>query len=634
MIHSSFLRRVLALVLSTLILFALLTLCVYQIISPQIFASNKLEELLPKGRTIVSYVEKAFTGELPASFVSLIIGTNTDQWDAIVWVVDNNGNTLIRTQQSEGRRIGSLPEELEPMLAEVLAGNECTHIGELSSFKAATSSKNRSSNTGSAIMQGLMHDTASQQESEDLTGSMVVLGLPLTYMDEPVGAVFMAQSMNEIVAGMNSLFNALLFSVTILSFMMLPVAFFFAYHMARPMRQMRNVALTMASGDFTIRAHESGIGEIAELGGALNYLSGALSHSISALTIERNRLRRILNGLSEGIIAVDQNGAVTHANPAVLNLFNCTSDKWNEDRNLLTTSPKLWALYDQVLNTNTGMVKDITVDGRIIRVTISSLEGEHKRPVGAVGILRDVTQSERLEQTRRDYVANVSHELRTPLTAMRALIEPLRDGLIRGEDQRQRTYDTILRETLRLSRLVNDMLELSRLQSGNFSLEKNVFNPLQLLRSVFDTYAQYADDVGQTLLLHVPDALPLIYGNPDRTQQVLVSILDNAMKYTPEGGTVELIAEPCAGYIRIIVKDTGPGIPPEDLPHVFERFYKADKAHQGKGTGLGLAIAREIMRLLDEKLDVTSELGHGTAFSFTLHTPDAPLSLYKNDKEL
>lgn len=146
-----------------------------------------------------------------------------------------------------------------------------------------------------------------------------------------------------------------------------------------------------------------------------------------------------------------------------------------------------------------------------------------------------------------------------------------------------------------------------------------------MLRSVFDAYAQYADDYGQTLRLHAPDALPDVLGNPDRTEQVLVAILDNAMKYTPEGGTIDLIAEPTPELLRVTVKDTGPGIAQADLPHVFERFYKADKAHQGKGTGLGLAIAHEIMKQLGEDLTVHSVQGEGSAFTFTLHfCPQAP----------
>ena len=226
---------------------------------------------------------------------------------------------------------------------------------------------------------------------------------------------------------------------------------------------------------------------------------------------------------------------------------------------------------------------------------------------GCVGIVSDVTSAERLEQTRRDYVANVSHELRTPLTAMRALIEPLRDGLVKTEEQRQQIYDVVLRETMRLSRLVNDMLELSRLQSGTASLSRSVFAPLPLFNLIHETYSAYAEDYQQTFVYDVPEDLPSVRGNPDRTQQVLIVLLDNAFKYTPEGGVVTLSACAEGDVVRVRVRDTGVGIPAADLPHVFDRFYKVDKSHHSKGTGLGLAIAYEIMKHLGEEMSVTSE---------------------------
>lgn len=631
MMRSSFLQRTLALLLTTIFLFALLTLGIYKIISPQIFANNKVSELLPKGRSIVTYVNKALKGELPAYLVSTLIGSTTEQWDATVWVVDYNGNTLIRTQQNQGRRVGTLPEEFKPLLQEVLTGKECTHIGKLSSYDTDATSSGAQSLSGMPTLSDLMSDgtSGSQQESEPLTGSIVVIGLPITYADMAVGAVFMAQSMTEVVAGMDSLSNAIMWSIIVLLLLMLPITCFFAYRLARPMRQMRDVALSMAGGDFTVRAESGGGGEIAELGGALNYLSSELSRSISDLTIERNRLRSILDGLSEGIIAMDTQGRITQANPAVRQLFGCRVSDEILPPEQLTDTPALWALFDRALRNQESVVEDIQVGSTVILVSISLLEDEHGTTAGAVAILRDVTQAQRLEQTRRDYVANVSHELRTPLTAMRALIEPLRDGLIRSDEQRQQVYSTILRETLRLSRLVNDMLELSRLQSGSCSLEKHPFDPARMLQSVYETYSQYADDIDETLNLDMPQTLPLVDGNPDRTEQVLVAILDNAMKYTPEGGTVDLIVRDCPeeGLIRVSVRDTGPGIAPEDLPHVFERFYKADKAHQGKGTGLGLAIAHEIMRLLGEELSVESEFGHGSTFTFTLHDAPEPEAL-------
>ena len=638
MIRSSFLRRTLLLVMSTILVFALLIAGIYSLVSPQIFAAEKIADMLPQGRLIAETFAQYLSGQLPSSLLVALIGTNTAQWDATVWVVDLEGETILRTQQKSGRRVGTLPEGLWSLLPDVLSGQECTHIGVLDLSDSPPDGADTSSNSSSGhVLSNALGSLKSASDdtndsAEQISGSMVAVAVPVFYGDQVQAAVFMAQSMDEVVAGMDSLTNALMIAVFGVALLMLPTVFFFAFRLARPMRQMRDVALAMTAGDFTVRADEGDPGEIGSLGCALNMLSSELGRSISALRVESNRLRSTLNGLSEGIIAVDAQGAVTHANPAVRALFHAQPGLQAEGmtgsgRLALVSCGEVWDLYDEVLRTGQPHAMNVHFGDVVVRASVSPLEGEHGRFAGAVGVLSDITASERLEQTRRDYVANVSHELRTPLTAMRGLIEPLRDGLVKDEEQRQHLYDIILRETMRLSRLVSDMLELSRLQSGTCSLEKRPFNPGRMLRSVFDAYAQYADDYGQTLRLHAPDALPDVLGNPDRTEQVLVAILDNAMKYTPEGGTIDLIAEPTPELLRVTVKDTGPGIAQADLPHVFERFYKADKAHQGKGTGLGLAIAHEIMKQLGEELTVHSVQGEGSAFTFTLHfCPQTPPS--------
>jgi two-component system sensor histidine kinase ResE len=234
-------------------------------------------------------------------------------------------------------------------------------------------------------------------------------------------------------------------------------------------------------------------------------------------------------------------------------------------------------------------------------------------------VLRDSTQAIRLEQTRRDYVANVSHELRSPLTALRCLLEPLRDGMIASEDKKQEIYETLLRETLRLSRLVDDMLELSRLQSGALALEKTAFSPLILCRQIADMIEPRAAEGGLSILTDLPDELPICFSNPDRIEQVLIALLDNAIKFTPAGGTVSIGARALVDFVEISVSDTGSGIPPVDLHNVFDRFYKADKAHAGHGTGLGLAIARELMSMLGETIGCENLPEGGARFTFTVH---------------
>lgn len=618
--HSASFRRVLVLVYGTVILFALLITGIYTVVSPQIFASNKISDLIPKGQIIAGYIESTLRGELSSTYLVPLIGRSTSQWEATVWVVDASGDTLIRTQQIEGRRVGRLPAKLsESMLPQVLSGEVATHVGSMEDLTVSDGASHRKSARSSGVMNGLSEGSAKAPETDSteevMNGNLVVVAVPITFMDEVIGAVFMAQSMTEIMGGMQALTNTLALSLLLVGLLMLPVVLFFASRMVRPITRMRTVALTMAGGDLTARAEDSSNDEYGELGRALNYLSSELGSTISSLQMERNRLQSLINGLSEGIIAVDAKGATTLINPAVYGLLNLQST----DDNVRAAAPDVFAMFDQALSSAQAVKKTVWQGDVALHISVSPLLLQSGEVTGCVGIVSDVTSAERLEQTRRDYVANVSHELRTPLTAMRALIEPLRDGLVKTEEQRQQIYDVVLRETMRLSRLVNDMLELSRLQSGTASLSRSVFAPLPLFNLIHETYSAYAEDYQQTFVYDVPEDLPSVWGNPDRTQQVLIVLLDNAFKYTPEGGVVTLSACAEGDVVRVRVRDTGVGIPAADLPHVFDRFYKVDKSHHSKGTGLGLAIAYEIMKHLGEEMSVTSEPGQGSCFTFTLH---------------
>ena len=618
--HSASFRRVLVLVYGTVILFALLITGIYTVVSPQIFASNKISDLIPKGQIIAGYIESTLRGDLSSTYLVPLIGRSTSQWEATVWVVDASGDTLIRTQQIEGRRVGRLPAKLsESMLPQVLSGEVATHVGSMEDLTVSDGASHRKSARSSGVMNGLSEGSAKTPETDSteevMNGNLVVVAVPITFMDEVIGAVFMAQSMTEIMGGMQALTNTLALSLLLVGLLMLPVVLFFASRMVRPITRMRTVALTMAGGDLTARAEDGSNDEYGELGRALNYLSSELGSTISSLQMERNRLQSLINGLSEGIIAVDAKGATTLINPAVYGLLNLQST----DDNVRAAAPDVFAMFDQALSSAQAVKKTVWQGDVALHISVSPLLLQSGEVTGCVGIVSDVTSAERLEQTRRDYVANVSHELRTPLTAMRALIEPLRDGLVKTEEQRQQIYDVVLRETMRLSRLVNDMLELSRLQSGTASLSRSVFAPLPLFSLIHETYSAYAEDYQQTFVYDVPEDLPSVWGNPDRTQQVLIVLLDNAFKYTPEGGVVTLSACAEGDVVRVRVRDTGVGIPAADLPHVFDRFYKVDKSHHSKGTGLGLAIAYEIMKHLGEEMSVTSEPGRGSCFTFTLH---------------
>lgn len=401
-----------------------------------------------------------------------------------------------------------------------------------------------------------------------------------------------------------------------------------------PVAKLRDAAVAMADGHLETRADDGVDGELGELGKALNHLSDQLSRNMYTLIVERNRLRNILNGLSEGIVAIDSDGKVTHTNPALTQLIQKPKLVIHlpDARMKLIPDKSIWEDFDSVLSSGDSVTRNIESRDNILRMTITPIRDELNSIVGAVGLFSDITQMERLEKTRRDYVSNVSHELRTPLTAMRALVEPLKDGLVTKEEDRMRYYDIILREIMRLSRLINDQLELSRLQSGTLSIQKTMMPLDELVYDVCDRYTAIAEEHGLKLNVDTDfSQCPQVYANEDRVEQMLIILLDNAIKYT-EKGSVSLSAKWDDEKVIVSVKDTGIGIEECDLPYVFDRFYKVDKAHSGKGSGLGLSIAKELLKRMDEDIWVKSEKGKGSEFSFTIHRNPPPAEDKKTEE--
>ena len=390
-----------------------------------------------------------------------------------------------------------------------------------------------------------------------------------------------------------------------------------------PVTKLKDAAVAMSQGDLEIRADEKADGELGELGKAVNNLADQLSRNMYTLIVERNRLRNMLNGLSEGIVAIDREGKITHTNPAITKFF--TRQKLAihlpDPRMKLIDDKSVWEDFDAVIRTGEPSTRNLNARDMILRLTITPIVDEIGSIAGAVGLFSDITQMERLERTRREYVSNVSHELRTPLTAMRALVEPLSEGMVTEEADRQRYYGIILREIQRLARLINDQLELSRLQSGTLAIQKSVMALDDVVYDVCDRYTTIAKEHGLELKVETDfTQCPHVYANADRVEQMLIILVDNAIKYT-EQGSVSVSGDWDDERVVIHVKDTGIGIEEVDLPYVFDRFYKVDKAHSGKGSGLGLSIAKELLKRMDEDIWVTSEKGVGTEFSFTIHLP-------------
>lgn len=447
--------------------------------------------------------------------------------------------------------------------------------------------------------------------------SALALGCPILDDDgQIIGAVVVLTSLTMITAATGRMSMLIVILVAVALPLALLGAAWRTKNIADPLRRMNDAAKSMAKGNFDIRLDESTPGEMGELAGSLNNLCAELDNTIRQLSSEKSQLDQLLQSLTDGVAAMDETGTLTHYNSAIMRMFGAVDVSKREE---LISDEKVWKVFDEVFDSGKPQTITYPMAGdKVLWITVSPVVTSNRERVGVVGLFKDMTEMERVEKLRRDYVANVSHELRTPLTAVRGLLEPLADGMVKNEEDRQRYYKIMLHEVLRLSRLISDMMTLSRLQSGTEYMEITRVDVNELVQDIASAYSSTLASKGIELVLDCPRPVPDAMTDPDRIEQVLVILLDNASRYTPKGGTITLSARNTKEKICLCVTDTGCGIPESDLEHIFERFYKVDKSHSEGGTGLGLSIAQFIMEKLGETISVESEVGKGTCFTLTL----------------
>ncbi len=434
------------------------------------------------------------------------------------------------------------------------------------------------------------------------------------------GGVILAQPIESLRSLSRMLRLMLLVVVGISVLLAVLLAMQQTHMLVKPIQRITRAAKRMEDGVYAERIPALPDDEIGELGHALNSMSGRLMDVIKNLRKERDKLELVISGIGEGLIAVDTDWTVVHANEAFLELVELdNAAEFLGDRNEDVLFDPLKALLERCMQTGENEELDWeNASQRAIHAVATALK-DGEDILGTVCLLRDVSEAQRMEQLRRDYVANISHELRTPLTGIRGMVEPLIDGCMDTEEERQESYRIILKETIRLEKLVGDMLDMSRLQDGRIQVELEPMELPGILEAAARSMKGIADEAGVELRVETDGSRLACLGNEDRIMQVLVILLDNALSFTPSGGTVTVFARDEGTHIAAGVRDTGCGIEPKDLNMIWQRFYKADRSRmRTTGTGLGLSIAKLVTRLMGGDISVRSEPGKGAEFTFTL----------------
>ncbi|MBD1371662.1 HAMP domain-containing protein [Hazenella sp. IB182357] len=392
-------------------------------------------------------------------------------------------------------------------------------------------------------------------------------------------------------------------------------AFFLSTRITQPLIQMKRAAERMAKGEFKIRIpvriHEWD--EITSLGITFNRMAAQLEDSIHQLSQEKEQLASILRSMSDGVITIDKYKKVILSNPQADRFLAL----WTSDNDL---PPPLTDFLKRVMESEEEVVEDVSKQDTTWAIVMAPLyAGEQVR--GAVAVLRDVTGKRRLEKLRKDFVANVSHELRTPLAMLQGYSEALLDDIASTPADRKEIAQVINDESQRMSRLVRELLDLARMEAGHVQVFIDEVEVTTLVRRIERKFSTLAKEENVQLRVEMSDALPLVYWDEDKIEQVLTNLVDNAIRHTPASGSVCLSVTVQSDRILLAVADTGNGIPEEDLPFVFERFYKADKARtrgQSGGTGLGLSIVKHLVRAHQGEVTVKSQVGRGTTFTVSL----------------
>lgn len=397
-----------------------------------------------------------------------------------------------------------------------------------------------------------------------------------------------------------------------------------ARNIGTPLRNMADAALEMARGDFRRRIRTKNADELGQLADAFNHMAVELEQSIGELSERKDRMETILSGMADGVIATDSSGKIFLVNRAASEMFDISEEDARGKYVLEAIRGHDLAKSLQSARNNQSNTCEIELrEPRPLSLRVHSapiIEAGKGNVSGAVAVLQDVTDLRRLERMRTEFVSNVSHELRTPVTSIKGFVDTLLDGALEDKRTLYRFLQIISRETDRLAQIISDLLELSRLESKGTQVKKKPVVLSDVANQALSIIEDKAKAKNIRININIEPDSPQVAADEALIIQVFVNLLDNAVKFTPEGGHVQVTSSNEGDITRVDVSDTGIGIVPEYLPRVFERFYRVDKARSRQlgGTGLGLSIVKHIIERHGGTVSVSSTPGKGSTFSFTL----------------
>jgi len=449
------------------------------------------------------------------------------------------------------------------------------------------------------------------------------LKMNMLYVARPFehGTLRAALPLSWLDRSLDELKRLLVLSLVVGAFVALFLSFLLARRFSRSLQVMTAAASRMAEGDLTVRVPVKGSDEIARLSRSFNALSEKLSGLVHGLSDEKNQLRVILDSMIEGVMVLDSDQQILLTNRAIEEIFALEVDPEGHTPLELVRNPDLQEVVRETLSGKRSDEREIRIQrkgSKQIIVHASPLYGPEGIE-GSVLVFHDITSLRRLEKVRQEFVANVSHELKTPLATVKGYTETLIQGALKDEANAMKFLQVIDRHTERLNQIIQDLLDLSKIESAEYELRLEKVPIAQLVEDLKTTFSKVLEEKKISFETNL-QGVDFLWADPSALSQVLSNLLDNAIKYSNREGKIVLNAETVSKGVRFSVEDDGPGIPPEHLSRIFERFYRVDQSRSRDlgGTGLGLSIVKHLVQLHGGEVKVESQWGRGAKFYFIL----------------
>ncbi|MEK9200195.1 cell wall metabolism sensor histidine kinase WalK [Ureibacillus sp. 179-F W5.1 NHS] len=438
---------------------------------------------------------------------------------------------------------------------------------------------------------------------------------------EVMGAIYIESNIEKVFEQMSDI-NRIFAVGTAMSLVITVIlGIFFAKTITKPILDMRRQALAMSRGNYSRKVRVYGDDEIGQLAIAFNHLTNRLQEAQSTTEAERRKLASVLTNMTDGVIATDRKGKVILINEPALKFLNVTRETTLNRPIASVLGIDQEYSFEDLIHMKESINLDYSTEEKpfILRANFSVIQKETGFVNGLITVIHDNTEQEKIEMERREFVANVSHELRTPLTTMRSYLEALADGAWRDENIAPTFLNVTQTETERMIRLVNDLLNLSKMDSRDYKLNKEFVEFNKFFNRIIDRF-EMSKSQNVKFLRYIPETSYFVEIDTDKLTQVIDNIISNALKYSPDGGNIRFGFTVQENMLKVMISDDGMGIPKENVTKIFERFYRVDRARSRAmgGTGLGLAIAKEMIEAHGGKIWAESEEGVGTTIFFTL----------------